>query len=151
MQRTRAPQRILIIDLIARPVGCFEEVSFGAIELKSKRLHCNIEVRGLRGTDDRDILVGAACDPCQRDMTCAHPAPRGDLTDPAGDLAIDLIAIESLEGVVSRARCSGVACQEAARKWAESGYGDACVAAVRKHLPLFLPIEQVVLALHVDE
>jgi len=47
--------------------------------------------------------------------------------------------------------CAIAAREEPARQWAERRERDALVTVVREHLAFFLAIEQVVLALHVDE
>ena len=85
-------------------------------------------------------------------MGVAHASACGNLAHTACDFAVDVVAVEILVEVVGGARGTiGVTREEAAREGAEGGDGNVLVPAVGEHLPLFLAVKQVVLALHVDE
>ena len=94
MQRAGTSHRVLVVDLVARPVGRLEESSLPGVELQPQRLHGDLEVRRLRSTHDRNVVVGAAGDPGHRDVCRAHAPARGHLAHAACDLAIDVVAVD---------------------------------------------------------
>src|SRR6185437_16265009 len=116
-----------------------------------QRLHGDLEVRSVGGPHDRNVRAGAARYPGQRHVAGAHATARGNLAHAPRDLAIDVVAVVLLVKVVRGARRRPGAGEKAARQWTECRDRDALVAAVGKHLTLLLAVEQVVLALHIDE
>src|SRR5258708_20006341 len=141
MQRAGASHRVLVVDLVARPVGRLEEGPLRRIKPQGERLRGDVEVSRLRGTHDRNVTVGVAGYPGHRDVCRAHAPARGDFAHAPRDLAINVIAVVFLVEVVRGARGGGGAARkEAARGRTEGRYADAPIPAVGDHLPLFPPL-----------
>ena len=89
----------------------------------------------------------------QASATCARLTPRRAATSRTRRAYFDvnLVTVEILIEIVGCARSAGIAREESARKRTEGSDAYTLVATVGKHLPLLFAIEQVVLALHVDE
>ena len=88
MQRAGTSYRVLIVDLVTRPVRHLEKGPLASIELQPERLHGDLEVRRLRSTHDRNIVVGTARDPGHRNVRRAHAPAHRHLPHAACDLAI---------------------------------------------------------------
>src|SRR5438045_434379 len=131
MQRAGTSHRVLVVDLVARPVGRLEEGPLRRIKPQTERLHGDVEVSRLRGTHDRNVTVGAAGHPGHRDVCRAHAPARGDFAHAPCDLAINVVAVVFLVEVVRGARGGGgTARQETARERSEGRDGDALIPAV---------------------
>jgi hypothetical protein len=140
MQRARPSHRVLVVDLVARPVRRPEKFSLRGIELQRQRLHGDVEVCRLRRTYDRNIAVGTTRDPGHGNVRPAYFPARGHLAHAASDLAVDLVTVEVLIDIVPRASGSRVAGEEASRERTESRDGDALIPAVGEHLPFLLAV-----------
>src|SRR5689334_18322635 len=88
--------RVLVVDLVARPVRRLEKRSLPSIQLQIQCLDCDIQMVSLRGTDDGHVAIGIASDPCHGHVRGAHASTRRNLAHTAGDFAIDLVAIKTL-------------------------------------------------------
>src|SRR5437879_8837380 len=115
MQRAGTSHRVLVVDFVARPVGRLKEGPLPRIKPQGERLHGDVEVSRLRGTHDRNVTVGTAGHPGQRDVCRAHAPARGDFARAPRDLAINVSAGVFVVEEMGGARGGG----GAARKEAE--------------------------------
>ena len=140
MQRARSSQRVLVVDLVTRPVRFLEERAVRRVGPRSQGLDRNVELLRLAGADDRNITVRAARDPRHGDMRRAHATIGRQFSHAARYFDVDGVTVEVLVDILGGTRRTCVARQKTPRQRTGGRDGDTLVPAIGEHLPLFLAI-----------